>query len=254
MSMLVQLLVRIRSKNKKRKKKKKKAKTNKATSTTPPATTNSAASDDDGCDLLDSFLTVKTSSSEDHYHIVPRNQANASSSSVYTASAIVPASEPDDEFDPRMLDMARQTASSYNDLEHTISLATKKRIHNDKDIPWRRVIGTEDEPKAKEAHDKELASMESYGFEQITAEKHGKDYFQQALLKADKGREILAKKRPDKNGNARWKGRIVKQGHLSKSGPDINTFSPVAGLNAFRALVLRPNRNVRHSSAVKLPC
>ena len=59
------------------------------------------------------------------------------------------------------------TAESYDELYDYAAFATKRHIPNDKDIPWRHVIGTHSEETALAALDKELTSMAKYGIVQI---------------------------------------------------------------------------------------
>ena len=118
----------------------------------------------------------------------------------------------------RLLDMAMQTATSYEQHWDICTAMAELSVlfANEKDIPWHQVINSGDDVPAIKSLEKELASMEHYGFYQITPEKHGDKAYCDALEQADLGRAILARKRAKADGVKPWKSRIVMRGDLAK--------------------------------------
>ena len=127
-------------------------------------------------------------------------------------------------------------------LRHDVAIYAAQRVArqaNDKDIPWSSVVNTDDEQAAVTALEGEITNMGTFGFTQVS--KDDPDY-DKISAQARRGRIILARKRADITGHRRWKARAVELGHLSKSGADINIYSPVTPQEILRAVILFPGR------------
>lgn len=137
-------------------------------------------------------------------------------------------------------------------LRHDVAIYAAQRVArqaNDKDIPWSSIVNTEDEQAAISALEGEITNMGTFGFTQVS--KDNPDY-DKISAQARRGRIILARKRADINGHRRWKARAVELGHLSKSGADINIYSPVTPQEILRAVILFPGRFNPHPKGPRI--
>lgn len=177
-----------------------------------------------------------------------QNVFNHSITSKHPSTPITPPSLPS----TNIYTIAADSQPGNTEFLHIMAAKIAKRVMtvaNDKDIPWNAIIGTELEEPALQAFDAEFDNMTAHGFEVI---KPGDLQHAEVLPKARPGRVILAKKRADSNGDQRVKARGVELGHLSKSDPATNTYSPVASQEVLRAVVLQPGRNNPHPKGPRL--